>query len=162
MSGFHVPPLVWQIINFLVLFAILYTFLKKPLKAYLLNRHNAVKEKIEETNRLLAEAEMLKRTYEEKLAGLDQEITAFKNTVMAEAEQEKTKILAEASQFTLKIKEQARMTYEQEMKEIKNKIKEDVTQLTIENAEKLIIEKMSKADHEKLVEDFIVKLRSLN
>lgn len=162
MSGFHVPPLVWQIINFLVLFAILYTFLKKPLKAYLLNRHNAVKEKIEETNRLLAEAETLKRTYEEKLAGLDQEITAFKNTVMAEAEQEKTKILAEASQFTLKIKEQARMTYEQEMKEIKNKIKEDVTQLTIENAEKLIIEKMSKADHEKLVEDFIVKLRSLN
>lgn len=158
----HVPPLVWQIINFLILAAILYKFLNKPLKAYLVNRHNAVKEKLEATSRLLAEAETLKRTYEEKLAGLDQEIAAFKNTIMAEAEQEKVKILAEAAQFTSKIKEQARMTYEQEMKEIKSRIKEDVAQLTIQNAEKLIVEKIGRADHEKLVEDFIVKLRSLN
>ena len=159
---FGIPPFVWQLINFFILAAILFKVLSKPLTSYLLSRHNAVKEKIKETNRLLAEAEALKRTYEEKLAKLDEELMAFKNAVMSEAEKEKARILAEATQFTSKMKEQARMTYEQEMRDVKSKIKEDVAQLTIENAEKLIAEKMGKPDHEKMIEDFIVKLRSLN
>jgi F-type H+-transporting ATPase subunit b len=81
---------------------------------------------------------------------------------MGEVENEKAKIVAEAAQFASKMKEQARLTYEQELKEVKNKIKEDIAQLTIEGAGKLIAEKISKPDHEKMIEDFIVKLRSLN
>ena len=157
---------LWQIalkfLNFAVLLAILIKFAGKPLKTYLANRHNAIKEKIEETNRMLGEAETLKRAYEERLAKLDEEIATFKKTVMGEVQNEKAKIIAEATQFASKMKEQARLTYEQEIKEVKNKIKEDIAQLTIEGAGKLIAEKMSKSDHEKMIEDFIVKLRSLN
>ena len=111
---------------------------------------------------MLDEAEKLKRTYEEKLSRLDEEIATFKKTIMGEVENEKAKIVAEAAQFASKMKEQAQLTYEQELKEVKNKIKEDIAQLTIEGAGKLIAEKMSKSDHEKMIEDFIVKLRSLN
>ena len=157
---------LWQIalkfLNFAVLLAILIKFAGKPLKTYLTNRSNAVREKIDETNKTLAEAETLKRTYEEKLAKLDDEIAIFKKTIMSEIENEKTKILTEATQFASKMKEQARLTYEQEIKEVKDKIKNDIAELTIDGAEKLIAEKMSKADHDKMIEDFIVKLRSLN
>lgn len=157
---------LWQValkfLNFAVLVAIIVKFAGKPLKTYLASRHNSIKEKIEETNRLLAEAETVKRTCEEKLAKLDEEIVSFKKTIMAEVENEKAKILAEASQFASKMKEQARLTYEQELKEVKNKIKEEIAHLTIEGAEKLIAEKISKSDHEKMIEDFIVKLRSMN
>lgn len=148
--------------NFAVLLALLIKFAGKPLKTYLANRHNAIKEKIEETNRMLDEAEKLKRSYEAKLTGLDEEITTFKKTIMGEIENEKAKIIAEATQFASKMKEQARLSYEQELKKVKNKITEDIAQLTIEGAEKLIAEKISKPDHEKMIEDFIVKLRSLN
>lgn len=148
--------------NFAVLLVLLIKFAGKPLKTYLANRHNAIKEKIEETNRMLDEAEKLKRSYEAKLTGLDEEITTFKKTIMGEIENEKTKIIAEATQFASKMKEQARLSYEQELKKVKNKITEDIAQLTIEGAEKLIAEKISKPDHEKMIEDFIVKLRSLN
>jgi F-type H+-transporting ATPase subunit b len=157
---------LWQIglkfLNFAVLLALLIKFAGKPLKTYLANRHNAIKEKIEETNRMLDEAEKLKRSYEAKLAGLDEEITTFKKTIMSEIENEKAKIIAEATQFASKMKEQARLSHEQELKEVKNKIKEEIAQLTIEGAGKLIAEKISKPDHEKMIEDFIVKLRSLN
>jgi len=111
---------------------------------------------------MLAEAEALKSTYEAKLAKLDEEIETFKKTVMSEVEKEKEKIIAEATQFANKTKEQARLTYEQELKDVKKKIKEDIARLTIDGAKKLITEKITKTDHEKMIEDFIVKLRSLN
>lgn len=151
-----------QFLNFAVLVAIIIKFAGKPLKTYLAKRRDSIKEKIEETNRMLAEAETLKRTCEEKLARLDEEIASFKKTVMVEVENEKAKILAEASQLASRMKEQARLTYEQELKEVKNRIKEDIAHLTIEGAEKLVAETISKSDHEKMIEDFIVKLRSMN
>jgi F-type H+-transporting ATPase subunit b len=162
VGGESLWSIAFRFLNFAVLLAILIKFAGKPLKNYLANRHNAIKEKIEETNRMLDEAEKLKRTYEEKLSRLDEEIATFKKTIMGEVENEKAKIVAEAAQFASKMKEQARLTYEQELKEVKNKIKEDIAQLTIEGAGKLIAEKISKPDHEKMIEDFIVKLRSLN
>jgi len=73
----------FKFFNFAVLLAILIKFAGKPLKNYLARRHNEVKEKIEETNRMLAEAEALKSTYEAKLAKLDEEIETFKKTVMS-------------------------------------------------------------------------------
>ncbi|MDM7918001.1 MAG: ATP synthase F0 subunit B [Methanosarcina sp.] len=152
----------FKFFNFAVLLAILIKFAGKPLKNYLARRHNEVKEKIEETNRMLAEAEALKSTYEAKLAKLDEEIETFKKTIMSEVEKEKEKIIAEATQFANKTKEQARLTYEQELKDVKKKIKEDIARLTIDGAKKLITEKITKTDHEKMIEDFIVKLRSLN
>jgi F-type H+-transporting ATPase subunit b len=162
IGGESLWSIIFRFLNFAILLAILIKFAGKPLKTFLANRHNAIKEKIEETNRMLDEAEKLKRSYEAKLAGLDTEIAAFKQTVMSEIENEKAKIIAEATQFASKMKAQAHLSYEQELKEIKNKIKEDIAQLTIEGAGKLIAEKISKPDHEKMIEDFIVKLRSLN
>lgn len=152
----------FKFINFAVLVAIIIKFGAKPLKNFLLNRHNTIKEKIEEANNILAEAETLKGEYEGKLAKLDGEIEVFKKTIISEMEKEKAKIIEDAALFAAKIKEQARTTYEQEMRTVKRKIQEEITELTMKRAEQLIVEKISKSDHEKMVDDFIVKLRSLN
>ena len=42
------------------------------------------------------------------------------------------------------------------------RIKEEISRLTMEKAEQLITEKITQSDHDKLVEEFIVKLRSMN
>ncbi|MBA4390763.1 MAG: hypothetical protein C0399_07480 [Syntrophus sp. (in: bacteria)] len=152
----------FKFFNFALLVALLVKFGGKPLKSFLLNRHNTVKEKLEEANKMLAVAETLKQEYESKLAKLDGDIEVFKKTIISDAEKEKTKIIEEAAQVAAKIKEQARLTYEQELREVKDKIKADIAELTIKRAEQLIVEKISKSDHEKMVDDFIVKLRSLN
>jgi F-type H+-transporting ATPase subunit b len=162
IGGESLLSIAFKFFNLAVLLAILIKFAGKPLKTFLAKRHNAIKEKIDETNKMLDEAEKLKHSYEERLGRLDTEIAAFKQAVMSEVENEKEKIIAEATQFASKMKEQARLSYEQELKEVKNKIKGDIAQLTVEGAGKLIAEKISKPDHEKMIEDFIVKLRSLN
>ncbi len=161
-GGEPILSIVFKFVNFGILVAILVKFGGKPLKNFLMNRHNTIKEKIEEASKLLAEAEILKQEYEGKLARLDGDIEVFKKTIIGDMEKEKTKIIEEAAQVAAKIKEQALLTYEQELREVKDKIKADIAELTIKKAEQLIVEKISKSDHEKMVDDFIVKLRSLN
>jgi F-type H+-transporting ATPase subunit b len=152
----------FKFFNFAVLIAIIVKFAGKPLKNYLQNRHRAIKEKLEEANSMVQEAEKLKAEYEGRLAKLDDELAVFKKTMMDDAQREKQKILAEANEFAARIREQARITYEQELREATGKIKEEIARLTMERAEKLVKEKLTKDDHNVMVDDFIEKIRSLN
>jgi F-type H+-transporting ATPase subunit b len=111
---------------------------------------------------MFKEAEAIKKEYEERLAKLDEEIDAFKKVVVEETGKETHKILEEARGLALKIKEQARLTYEQEIKEVRGKIKEEIARLTMERAEKIVMERFKRTDHDRMVEEFIEKLRSLN
>ena len=145
----------FKIVNFLLLVGLLVKFGTKPFKSFLVSRHDKVREKIDEAERLRSEAEALKKQYEERLAGLDQEIEAFKAKVTEETAKESEKVLAEAKAFAERIQEQARLTYEQEMREISGKIKEEIAKLALDKAEKLVMEKFEKGDHDKMVEEFI-------
>ncbi len=153
---------VFKFVNFAVLVGILIKFAGKPLKDYLRNRHDTIKAKIDEANKTVQEAEALKAQYERKLSQLDEEVEAFKKAVIEEAEKEKQKIMNEANEFASRIREQARIAYEQELKDAMSAIKEEIARLTMERAEKLIAERLTKSDHNRMVGDFIEKLRSLN
>jgi len=164
MTGGSESWLSWafKIFNFAVLVAILVKFAGKPLKNYLQARSSDVKGKMDEADRLFKEAETLRNEYQARLSKLDGEIEAFKKSIQEETEKEKTKILAEATEFAKRIKEQANITYQQEIREMTSKIKEEIAKLTMERAEKLIVEKYDRRDHERMVDEFIEKLRSLN
>ena len=141
--------LVLKFFNFFVLVGLLVYFVGKPLKAYLSKRHDTVKTRLEETEKVLKDAQAIRAQYQERLDKLDGEIEVFKKQTMQEAEAEK-------------IREQARLTAEQENKDMARRIKEEISRLTMEKAEQLITEKITQSDHDKLVEEFIVKLRSMN
>jgi F-type H+-transporting ATPase subunit b len=152
----------FKIFNFAVLVAIIVKFAGKPLKNYLLNRSTRVSEKLDEADRLFKEAEALKKEYQSRLSKLDDEIEAFKKSILEDTEKEKKKIIDEATEFAKKIEGQAKLTYQQEIREMTNRIKEEIAKLTMERAEKLIIENYNPKDHELMVVEFIEKLRSLN
>jgi len=151
-----------QFINFAILVAALVYFLRKPLKEYLLKRHDTVKEKIEEADRLLREAEEAKRKYEERLSKLEGEIEAFRALALVEMEREKKKILDDARGLASRISEQARLAYEQEMKEALAKVRAEIARRTITAAERKVRETFRKEDHDRMVEEFIEKVRSIN
>ncbi len=153
--------LLFQFINFAILVGVLVYFLKKPLKEYLLKRHDTVKEKIEEADRLLKEAEGAKKAYEEKLSGLEGEIEAFRASALAAMEGEKKKILDDARGLASRISEQARLAYEQEMKEAMAKVRAEIAGRTIAAAELKVRETFRKEDHDRMVGEFIQKVRSI-
>lgn len=153
---------VFKFVNFGVLVAILVKFGAKPFKNYFVNKHARIKQKIEDAEKIYREAEALKKQYEEKLAKLDSEVEAFKKAVLEDTEKEKQKIIDEAKSFAGKIKEQIRLTYEQEAREARVKIKEEIARLTVEKAELLVKERFNEGDHKRLIEEFIERVRGLN
>jgi F-type H+-transporting ATPase subunit b len=159
----HHPALAFliQVVNFAILAGALFHFLKKPFKGYLAKRHDTVKERIEEAERLLKEAQQAKALYAEKLAKLPEEIEAFRAIVLKEAEAEKTKLLAEAQELASRIREQARLAYEQELKEALSQVRAEVASHTINAAEEVVRGRFTKEDHDRMVEDFIKNVGSV-
>ena len=154
--------LLLQFINFGVLVFILVHFLKKPLGAYLQSRSRSVREKVEEAERLIREAGEAKKLFEGRLAGLGAEIDAFRKSVLEEMEKEKKKVLDEASALAARISDQARLAYEQEMRETMARVRSEVAARTIKAAEEKVRGAFSKDEHDRMVEDFIKRVRSVN
>src|SRR5512135_2595746 len=109
--------LLLQFVNFAILVIVILKFAKKPFKDFLQKRRDTVKEKIDEAERVLREATAAKARYEEKLAGLAAEIEAFRASIIEAMEKGKKKVLDEAEVLATRIREQARLAYEQEMRE---------------------------------------------
>ncbi len=154
--------LLFKFVNFAVLVGILVKFGGKHLKNFLRQRHDAVKEKIERAERLLKEAGETKQLYEEKLSRLDAEIQSFRKGVIEEMEKERKKILEEAQAMAARIREQAQLAYGQEMKEALAQVRAEIAERTIKAAEQKVRQAFGKEDHERMVEEFITKVRSFN
>ncbi|HUJ88757.1 MAG TPA: hypothetical protein VLX12_01070, partial [Syntrophorhabdales bacterium] len=110
-------------------------------------------------DRLLKEAEGLRKTYEVKLAGLDQEMEAFRRAVIEEAEQEKSKIVAEALALAERIRQQAQLAYDQEMKDAMTAVQAQIARRTLQEAEAAVRQIFKEEDHNKMVDEFIESLR---
>ncbi len=151
-----------QFVNFAILVFVIVKFAKKPFREFLQKRRDAVKEKIDEAERALREAAAAKARYEEKLAGLGAEIEAFRTSVIEAMEKEKKKVLDEAQILAARIREQARLAYEQEMREAVERIRTEVAAQTIEAATARVREVFRQDDHDRMVEEFIRKVRSAN
>jgi F-type H+-transporting ATPase subunit b len=165
MIGAHLPlwlDLLLKFVNFAVLAGAVIYFLRNPLKGYLGSRRQAVKEKIDEAERLLREAEGTKQAYEEKFAKLGAEIEAFRASVIEEVKNERKRIIDEAQALAGRIREQARLAYDQEMKEAMMKIQAEIADRTVSNAEEKVRSAFTKEDHDRLVEEFIQKVRSID
>ena len=154
--------LLVQVVNFAILAGGLVYLLKKPFKAYLIRRRESVKERIDEAERLIKEAEQLKDVYEGRLSALGSEIEAFRSSAMAEMEKERAKIVGEAQGLASRIREQARLAYEQEMKETMAKVRAEVSERTIKAAEATVREMFKKEDHDRMVQEFIRNVRNTN
>jgi F-type H+-transporting ATPase subunit b len=154
--------LLFKFINFAVMLGILLKFAAKPFKDFLRNRQAAIKEKVDEAHRLLKEAESLKGTYQEKLAQLDREIETFRKWALEEAEKEKAKILAEAHAMAGRIREQAQLAYDQELEDAMATVRAEIARRTLVTAEQTIRQIFKEEDHNKMVDEFIEKLRGRN
>jgi F-type H+-transporting ATPase subunit b len=151
-----------KLLNFAVVLGILLKFAGKPVKNFLQNRHNSVKEKVDEADRLLKEAENLRSTYEAKLAGLDSEMEAFRRAAIEEAEKEKSRIVAEALALAERIRQQAQLAYDQEMKDAMTSVQAQIARRTLQAAEAAVKQIFKEEDHNKMVDEFIERLRGQN
>jgi F-type H+-transporting ATPase subunit b len=147
--------LAYRVVNFAVLVIGIYFFAKKPLMAFLKKRQETIKNALAEAEEAKREGERKHQEYEERLGKLDLEIKKLRQAMIEEGEREKARIIAEARQIAEKIKEQARLIAQQELKMATRRVQDETAAMSIKLAEELLKKHLTPKDHERLIDDYI-------
>ena len=167
-SGGHAPnPLVkldpglfiWTILTFLILFFVLAKFAWKPLLAALESRENTIKSSLEDAVKAKTELERLNAESEEIIAKARSEAQTIRVEAKSAAEKIKADVMVQAGEDAKKIRDEAEKQIQVEKDKVINEIRQEVVNLTMTVAEKVIKKNLSKEDNQSLIEDSIKHLK---
>jgi F-type H+-transporting ATPase subunit b len=151
----------WQIVSFVLLVTLLIYVLKKPVRAFLLKRQEEIKNSLEQSAKKEEESRAHFDKWEEKLNSLSQEIDNLHQEISQEAEVERKRIIERAQEEGDRIRKQAQVVAGQEVRKARFILRKEMVDLSMEMAEKLLREATQPQDQEKLVEEFMGKVREL-
>jgi len=149
---------IWKIINFLLLFILLFKFAKKPMQNFFQKRTELIEKTLNEAKEAKAVSLKALQAVETRLKAKDAEIEVILAASKKSGELERDSIIAESDRLKAKILEQAKTNIEYELKHAKEAIKAEAVELAMELAEKKLKEKLTKEEQEKLFEDSLMKI----
>lgn len=152
------PTLIAQIINFLILVAILTKVAYKPLMKALADRQARIEGSLAHAEQEREAAERLKREYQEQLAQARTQAQAIVEKATKLAEQAKDDILQEARAEHARLLKEAQEEISRERERAVNELRNEVVSLSIAAAAKIVAHNIDTAANAKLVTDFIDKL----
>ena len=154
---------IWQILislaNLAILFLILKRFLFKPVQKMLEARRQEVEQLYGEAEAAKEQAEHDKSVYEDKRAAADDEARDVVRHAMAKANEMSDEILADTGRKVSEMKTRAEADIAQERKRAVNALKDEVADLSLDIAEKVIGREIGEEDHRALIDDCIKDLR---
>ena len=127
-----------HLFNFVVLFAILYFLLYKPVKNFMDQRVAYYKDLDEQAKKNLADAEQAKAEVEQRLAGGDQELMERRLKIRAEIDAAVEARLQRAEDEADRIIADARENITHERSNMIKKANKEITSMVITAAEKLV------------------------
>ena len=152
--------IIWQLIVFTIVLLILRAFVWRPILSALKTREFQIEDSLRAADNARLEMEQVKADNEYLL----QEARIEKDALLKEARGEAIRIVehakAETSDITSKMMQDAREAIEMEKKAALSEIKELVSSLSLEIAEKVLREKLSDEKSQKeLVDKFIKEVK---
>ncbi|HEY3426454.1 MAG TPA: F0F1 ATP synthase subunit B [Negativicutes bacterium] len=150
--------LIAQIINFLILVAILTKVAYKPLLKVLEDRKNAIAASIEAAESAKTAAEQLKREYQDQLIEARTQAQVIVEKAMKLAEQSKEEILEAAREENARLLKAAQEEIARERDRALAELRGEVVALSLAAATKIIGKNLDTDVNARLVADFIDKL----
>lgn len=153
--GFNPWTALFTLLNMVLTFLILKKFLFKPVNKMIDDRQR-------EIDRIYADADDARQKAETMKADYDRKISEAKDAsaqIIAEATQEahrrRDDMIVHAQSDAEAIREKARADIELERKKALNSVKDDISRIAMDIAEKVVEKELNQADHDRLVEDFL-------
>jgi F0F1-type ATP synthase membrane subunit b/b' len=156
--GGETPPFIAMLINFGILAGGYYWLGKKPVGAALQHRRDTIAKEIDEAQRMKREAEARAKTYQDKLAKLEEEVTAAREAIIRAGENERERIVREAEGKAERMRKDAEFMVQQEIKQIRVDLWRDTVEAAVAAAEQLLTQRVTPADHERLAENYLADL----
>ncbi len=146
---------VFQLINTLGLFLILKYLLFEPVTKFMRNRENEIKNQIQQAKDLESEALTFKAQYESKLSTAEEEGKEIVKKHIQRAENRAFEIVKSAEAEIESMKLNAHRELERERVKAVNELKDQISELTIMAASKVVEKELKENDHRSLINDFI-------
>ncbi len=150
--------LIAQIINFLILVAILTKVAYKPLMQALADRQAKIADSLETAEQEKQAAEKLKQEYLAQLTEARTQAQAIVDKAAKLAEQTKEEILKEAREESARLLKATQEEIARERERAIAELKGEVVTLAVAAASKIIAQNMNEAANAKIVDDFINNL----
>lgn len=150
--------LLFQIVNFLVLLAILNRFLFQPLRAKLDERGQAVAETLQRARDQEAEAARLRAEWEERLHAFEQQKEEMIHAAQLEAAQKGEEMLAEARERLERLTAEMRADLERQRNEIVVRNYDGILDTIISLAGNVVQSVTTRRTHDDLVTNFAASI----
>ena len=159
--GINLPTLVAQIVNFVVLFGLLYLVAYKPIMRMLDERSRRVKESMEQTEFVKRQAEQAEEETRRRIEAAAKEGQELVARAAKTGEEVRRQAQQEASQDAETIVSRARMEIQRERDEAIDELRREFADMTILAAEKVIERSLDKKAHRQLIDDVLEKSTAL-
>ena len=150
---------IWDILislaNLLIMFLLIKKFLFVPVQKVFADREAQVKKKYDDAAEAQQRADENCAIYEQKLADADEEVDAILHDARDRADRLEQEIVTEAQQKAAAMIRRADADIEQEKKKAVNEIKDEISAMSVDIAERMIGREIKEEDHKALVDEFI-------
>lgn len=150
---------LWSILislaNLALIFWIVKKFLFKPIKAMLTARQSAVDSIYDKAEEARREAEVSRSLYESKLVSADEEAASLLRAANERARRTEEEIVTEANRKAAVTLKKADEDIAFEKKRALNELKNEISTISLNIAEKIIEREIQADDHEALINRFI-------
>jgi F-type H+-transporting ATPase subunit b len=150
--------LLVQVVNFLILLAVLYRFAYKPLVATLEARSTAIKQQLAEAQAAREAAQRQLAEFEQRLAEAQAEAREVRERALREAAEARERLTGEARQEAVRLLAEARREIDQSVRRAREELRAEVGGLAVEIAERLIQRSLRGEDHQRLVQEALARL----
>jgi F-type H+-transporting ATPase subunit b len=153
------PPYLFMLFNFAILLAILAWKGRPIAQKIAAERHDLIKTALDEAAKLRAQAADKLAEYESRLSRADAEITKMVEGMRQDAENDGKRIRAAAAAMVAQMKHDAELRIAAEIELARAQLTREVTAASAAATEKLLREKMTATDQQKLVGAFITDVQ---
>lgn len=161
-QGRKIWKTIWRFINFFILAFVIVKFGRKPLVDFLSNHGVEVGERLDRTKNVLDETETEYRKTEAKLARIEDLITEVKAYMEQDAERLKQRILEDAEENSKHMISEAKEIAESRLKAARDKVKNELVELAMAEAEKIIREHIAVKDQDRLIDEYMGRVAELS
>lgn len=159
--GIEFWSLLFTWINLLILVLLMKRFLYKPVKKMLEARKKEVEQTYKEADDAKQSALSMQQEYEAHLKNAKEEANELVRAATRKAQLRGEEIMAEAHEKSASMLKRAEEQIENEKKQAVNEIKNEISDMALLAAEKVIGKELDKTEHERLIEEFIDSTDSL-
>jgi len=150
--------LFMQMLNFLILMTLLYGFLWDPMIRFLDERRGRIQGDLDIARKTKEEAEEKLRQHEEQLRQARQEHSRLREQAQREGEAIREKVTQEAQRQAQNLLANARQSIEAEVISARRELHNEIGDLAVRIAEKILEKEIRAEEHDALIHDFVTEL----